>query len=188
MSFFLKKRLVSWIQQIQTFSDQLWYGPLIGGLALADNFVFIIPTDGILISSTMLSPRKWVSFALCVGLGATTGAIALATVIDLYGTDFIHSFMPGIKEMMFWKTTQNFFDSYGLWVVFVVSVTPLPQQAPIILAALAGSPLVEIGLATGVGRMIKYFIMAYVSSHMPKLIARFWGFKKELKELGIKKD
>ena len=182
----MKKRLISWLRQLQFFSDQAWYGPIIGSLALADNFVFIIPTDGILISSTILSPRKWVIFGLCVGFGTTLGAVLLAGLVDFYGLNFIHSFMPGIEKIELWKVTQAFFDTYGLWVVFAVSLTPLPQPIPIILAALSGSPVVEIGLAAAAGRFTKCLTLAYLSSHMPKLISHIWGLNKELKELGMK--
>lgn len=83
------KSLKDWIgrsvHQLQSYVDQAWYPPLIGILALIDNIVVVIPNDGILISSSMLAPKRWFNLALWVSIGSTLGALLLIVIIEKQG-------------------------------------------------------------------------------------------------------
>jgi membrane protein YqaA with SNARE-associated domain len=80
----------------------------------------------------------------------------------------------------------EFFEKYGLLLVFVVAATPFVQQPAIILASLADTPLFELVAVIFLGRLIKFLIMAYIGSHAPRLLTKMWGVKGELKDVGIK--
>lgn len=71
----LHLKISQYIKIMQQFANRLWYPPLIGFLAALDNFIVIIPNDGILISSSMLTPRRWFVLAFTVAVGSTIGAI-----------------------------------------------------------------------------------------------------------------
>ncbi|MBK9294738.1 MAG: hypothetical protein IPM57_09890 [Oligoflexia bacterium] len=164
--------------------NRVWYTPLIGLLSALDNFFVIIPNDGILISSSILSPKKWFWFALSVAIGSALGAWALAAAVELKGLPWILEHYPGLDQTKTWVITHDFFKQYGLAVVFVIAITPLLQQPAVILASLAEAPLLELTIVIFVGRFIKYLIMAYVGSHTPKLLNKMWGVKSELEEVG----
>ncbi len=173
------------ILMLQKFADRIWYPPFIGVLAALDNLVLIIPNDGILISSSMLTPRRWFLLALCVAIGSTIGAVGLAALVELKGVPWLIELYPGIDQTTTWQMTDDFFHRYGLIVVFIVAVTPILQQPAVVFASLAQIPLIHLGAVIFVGRFIKFLIMAYVGSHAPKLLSRMWGLKGELKEVGI---
>ena len=80
----------------------------------------------------------------------------------------------------------EFFEKYGLLLVFFVAVTPLIQQPAVILASLANTPLVELAVVVFTGRFIKFLIMAYVGSHAPQMLSKLWGLKDELRDAGVK--
>ena len=84
--------------------------------------------------------------------------------------------------------TENFFNKYGLFVVFAFGVSPLMQQPVIILSALANTPLFELAAVIFAGRFIKFNLLAYLGSHSPRLLKKMWGMKSELKDAGIKID
>lgn len=184
----IRNNIQKLIQQLQKYADRLWYPPLIGILAALDNLIVIIPNDGILISSAMLVPKRWTRLALAVTIGSTVGALILAAIIELQGLPWILSIYPGLDDTAIWKSTDSFMQLYGLLVVFVVAVTPLPQQPAVILAALAQTPLIELGLIIFIGRLIKFLIMAYLGSHAPRILYKLWGVKDELGEVGVKID
>lgn len=181
----VQEKVKQTILYLQKFMDTWWYSPSIGLLALADNFILIVPTDGILISSAILKPKRWIFLALCVAVGSTAGALVLAHLVGVHGWPWILDMFPGVHESRMWTVTEDFFQRYGLAVVFFVAVTPLVQQPAVILAALAHTPLMQLLVIIFSGRMLKYIVMSYLATHAPRLLGRLWGVQGELKEVGI---
>ena len=178
-------KIRKYIKVLQKYADRIWYPPLIGMLAALDNFLIIIPNDGILISSSMLTPRRWFSLALNVAIGSTLGAIILATFVETRGLEWILEMYPRINETKSWVWTENFFERYGMLLVFIVAITPLMQQPVIILASLAGTPLFLLAAIVFSGRFIKFLLMAYIGSHAPRFLNKMWGLKGELNDAGV---
>jgi membrane protein YqaA with SNARE-associated domain len=181
----LHQRIKRYVAILQTYADRLWYPPLIAFLAALDNIVIVIPNDGILISSSMLTPKRWFWLALSVTIGSTIGAMALATLIEIQGLPWLLDFYPGVDQTDTWRVTNDFFQVYGLIIVFIVAASPLMQQPAVILASLADTPLPKLAAVVFVGRFIKFLIMAYVGSHAPRLLERMWGLKGELDDVGV---
>lgn len=178
-------KIQRYIKILQKYADRIWYPPLIGMLSALDNFLIIIPTDGILISSSMLTPRRWFTLAVSVAIGSTLGAIILAAFVETKGLEWILEIYPGINETKSWLWTEDFFDKYGMLLVFVVAITPVMQQPAVILASLAQTPLFLLAAVIFTGRFIKFLLMAYIGSHAPKLLSRMWGLKGELNDVGV---
>lgn len=181
----IKKFITHTIKTLQNYINRAWYLPMISLLAFLDNFLVVVPTDGILISSSMLRPQKWFLFGLFVAIGSSIGAFGLAWLIEGNGIAIVEKLFPDIQSSSAWIRTQHFFNEYGLWLLFAVAVTPFTQQPAIILAVLAGVPIIQIFLIELLGRWIKFTLMAYLGSHAPNLIKKFWGVSSELKEVGI---
>lgn len=179
------RKIRVYVHNLQRYTDRFWYPPLIGFLAALDNLVIIIPTDGILISSAMLIPKRWFVLALSVAVGSTLGALVLAALVEFQGLPWILDFYPGVSETKTWTLSMEFFDKYGLLLVFAVAITPFMQQPAVILASLANTPLMELAAVIFVGRFIKFFVMAYLGSHAPRLLSKLWGVKDELKDAGV---
>lgn len=182
----MREKIASFVRWLQGYADRLWYPPLIGLLAALDNLIIIIPNDGLLISSSMLTPKRWFVLALCVAVGSTVGAIVLAALVEYQGLPWILEVYPGLDDTRAWAVSNQFFDNYGLLLVFVVAVTPLMQQPAVILASLANTPLFDLAAVIFAGRIIKFLIMAYVGSHAPRLLKKMWGVKDELRDVGVK--
>lgn len=182
----LHERIRTSVKWLQRYTDRIWYPPLIGFLAALDNLIVIIPNDGILISSSMLVPRRWLTLALFVAIGSTIGALVLAGLVEHQGLPWILDMYPGITESRTWTMSMEFFERYGMLLVFAVAVTPFMQQPAVIFASLAKTPLLELAAVIFIGRFIKFLIMAYVGSHAPRLVKKLWGVKEELRDVGIK--
>ncbi len=174
------------IKPLQGFANRFWYAPLIGLLSGLDNLIVVIPNDGILISSSMLAPKRWLLFAVSMAIGSTIGALSLALLVRLYGLPWIIEIYPGITESQTWALAIEFFESYGLALVFFMSLTPFPQQPAVILASLAHSSFLELGVVICVSRLLKFLILAYIGSHTPRLLTKMWGLKSELQDVGVK--
>lgn len=182
----LHKKIKIYVQFLQRYVDRFWYPPIVGLLAALDNFVVVIPNDGILISSSILVPKRWFALATFIAVGSTMGAIGLAALVEYQGLPWILEMYPGISETQAWSVSMNFFEQYGMLLVFAVAITPFMQQPAVIFAALANTPLLQLAAVIFVGRFIKFLIMAYVGSHTPKLLKKMWGLKDELEDTGVK--
>lgn len=170
---------------MQKFADRIWYPPFVGLLAALDNFVVVIPTDGILISSSMLKPKRWFILGVNIAAGSTLGAILLAAFVETRGLEWILEMYPGVNQTQSWIWTKNFFDQYGLILVFLIALTPLMQQPIIIIASLAQKPLLLLAAIIFSGRIIKFLLIAYVGSHAPQFLNKLWGIKGDLNNAGV---
>jgi membrane protein YqaA with SNARE-associated domain len=181
----MKQKMLRWVKVLQGFIDRIWYAPLIALLALLDNIILVIPNDGILVSSTMLQPKRWLYYAIAITVGSTLGAMVLAMLVENFGLPTVLQFAPGFETSATWIQTDKFFTEWGLWVVFGVAVAPILQQPAVVLAAAAGIPLFEIVAIVFIGRLIKYLIMSYIASHAPAMIYKIWGIQGDLHEVGL---
>lgn len=181
-----KQKTIQAVKFIQSYINRIWYAPLLGVLAALDNFIVVIPNDGLLISSAMLTPKKWIRLSFCVALGSTVGAAVLAWAIHHYGLNIVEELYPGIQSTKMWTWTHDFFQQYGLWLLFLVAVTPFVQQPAIIFAVIAEFSILQIAIVVFIGRLIKFLLMSYIGSHAPHLLSKFWGLDSELEEVGLK--
>ncbi len=181
----LKRTVLRSVQWLQRFADRAWYGPLLGVLGAVDMFALIVPSDGLLISSSMLTPRRWLSLAFYMAVGSTIGALALAAFVKFKGLPFVLSLYPGLDQTATWILTMSFFAEYGLMLVFAVAATPLMQQPTVIIAGLAGTPLSTLTATVFAGRLLKSLVLGYLASHAPGLLQKMWGVKSELEEVGV---
>ena len=180
---------MKWISQkvslLQRFANRTWYPLLVGFLAALDNIILIVPNDGILISSSMLTPKRWWQLALFTSIGSTVGALALCLLVKTFGLDFILTIFPKAQESQTWIWTLEFFDKWGIGLVFLVAVAPMPQQPAVVLASLSHIPVGLLIMTIFVGRLIKFTIMSWVASHTPNLLKKMWGLRGEMTEVGI---
>jgi membrane protein YqaA with SNARE-associated domain len=181
----LHRQVRKHVKKLHGFVGHVWYPPFIAVLAALDNFILIIPTDGILISSSLLTPRRWFIFALNIAIGSTLGAVALAALVEQQGLPWILKFYPGLDKGASWLWALGFFDKYGLAFVFVVALGPLVQQPAVIMAGLANTPLFNLAAVIFLGRLLKFLFMAYIGSHTPRLLGRLRGLKGELEQVGV---
>lgn len=174
-----------WTRRLQSYSQRIWYPPLIAFLAAIDHWIIVIPNDGILISSAILAPKRWLTLAIWVAAGSTLGAVLLAVLVKFHGLPWILQYYPGLDTTTIWAYSSRIFSQYGLLMVFFCAATPLAQQPAIILAGLANTSLADFALVTLAGRSIKFLFLSYVSAHSPKLLSRLWGIQKEIKDSGM---
>lgn len=178
--------IIRYVQWLEQFADRPWYPLLISVLSVLDNFLIVIPNDGILVASSMLVPKRWFVFALFVSIGSTLGSVLFSLVVEVQGLPWIIEYFPGINQTEFWIWTEKFFNEHGVVIVFVVALLPITQHPALILAGLSHTPLITLIVVIFLGRFLKFQLMAYLGSHSPKLLKRIWGMKDELKDVGMK--
>src|SRR5690606_1593682 len=111
----MEAHLKRWVKQLQRHSRRWWYGPAIAALACADLFVIVVPTDGLLVSASMLAPRRWLYFAIIVTIGSAFGAWLLAVALHTHGMPFLLGIFPDIEASSAWIWTEWLMDNWGEW-------------------------------------------------------------------------
>ena len=160
------------IARLKLSTHQPWYAPVLGFLAALDYFIAVIPTDGLLIASSMATPRRWLRLFLCLALGSALGATAFAAVIQTYGNPFMDWLFPNLHQHRIWILSEQWTRDYGLGAIGIISALPLITHPVIAIAALAGTPFQKIGFMVLLGRLLKYGIFSWVAAHAPKLLTR----------------
>jgi membrane protein YqaA with SNARE-associated domain len=179
----MARKLIVWIQWLQKYVERPWYNPVISFLAWLDIFILIIPTDGLVVSSVLLCPRRWVGAFLWVSIGSTFGTLCLCLLVQWDADWVMHSFLPFAFDTSLWGSTDAFLKSYGLIALALIAFTPLPQMPAAVMAALAHVPLWEITLSVFAGRVIKYALYAWAASHAPRYVLNIPFIKSELEQL-----
>lgn len=169
------------IARLERHADRPWYTFAVTFLAAIDLFVAIIPIDGLLISSVLLKPKRWVSLAILMSGGSALGAFVLGLLIQIYGEPFAHAFFHDQLSSPAWQSLSLFLGSHGALALTLIAASPLPQQLPVIVCALAHLPLPLIFISVFIGRTLKYLLFAWSSQHAPRLL-HWWRTAEKEKE------
>jgi membrane protein YqaA with SNARE-associated domain len=178
-----ERKLEQLFDRLQQYADRWWYAPLIGFLAFADLFIIVVPTDGLLVTASMMQPKRWIRNFLCVTVGSSLGAILLAILVREQGLPFLLSLAPNLPEHWMWGWSETFLSNYGAWAVGLISFSPLIQHPAVALAALSTMPIPHIAIAVCIGRFFKYLIFSWIASHSPHLLRKLWGIRGELEKV-----
>jgi membrane protein YqaA with SNARE-associated domain len=145
--------------------------------------IVVVPVDGILVTTSMLRPRKWIGTFLWVTTGSALGALATAILIQYFGDSAIERLAGDNLGTETWKSMTLFIENYGPWAVGLVAVSPFPLQIGVIIAAAAKMPLFPFFVSIWIGRFIKYGFLSWAATHAPGMLSRLWGIQGELKEI-----
>lgn len=170
---------------LRRFTDRWWYLPVCGLLAALDLFILVIPTEGFLVSSILLQPKRWARTLIWFTFGSAIGAAVLAHVSHLYGPEFVHWVLGDAFQTPLWQKLERFLGHYGGIALTVISLGPLPQQPAVAFCGLAQMPTFTVFLAVLIGRGLKYGIFLILALRAPHLLSKVSGVRKETEELGI---
>lgn len=135
-----------------------WY---LGGLSFAESSFFPIPPDVMLAPMCLADRVKAWRFALLTTVASTVGGL-FGYLIGMWGFDLIE---PYIKSMGYWdrfEHAQQWFDTWGVWVVFIAGFSPIPYKVFTIAAGVANMALLPFLLASFIGRGLRFFAVAAI--------------------------
>ncbi|MBL7714209.1 MAG: hypothetical protein JNL01_02000 [Bdellovibrionales bacterium] len=160
---------------LQKISDRWWFFPFQGLLAGLDHWIAIVPTDGLLIGSLIIHPKKWWLAAICFAVGSTAGAATVVWAVREWGPALVDHLQPTLRASEPWLKAEMLLRDYGNWAVFLIGMSPFPMFPPLALFTLAGLEMEAITTLFFAGRMVKYIAIGLVASHAPKVMDRFLG-------------
>ncbi len=134
----------------------------LAGVSVAEASVFPVPTALMLAPMILARPeRAWWLGTLTTFtsvLGGVVGYLIGFYLFDQVGQSIIDFYHAGEKFGMM----KEWFDEYGVWLVLLAGVTPIPYKIFTISSGVMGLALMPFVLASIVGRGIQFYLITLV--------------------------
>jgi len=131
----------------------------LGGLSFAESSFFPIPPDVMLAPMCLGDRGKAWRYAAVTTLFSLLGGIAGYAI----GYFLFESVEPWLHRMGYWPAYQEgkaWFDTWGVWAVFVAGFSPIPYKVFTISAGVVALNFPGFVIASLVGRGARFFLVA----------------------------
>jgi len=129
-------------------------------ISFAESSFFPVPTAFMLAPMVMARREHawWLASLATITsvLGGLFGYLIGYFFFDQFGQPIIDFYHAGEK----FESMKNWFGQYGVWLVLLAGVTPIPYKIFTIASGLLGLPVVLFTLASVVGRASQFFLVA----------------------------
>jgi len=131
----------------------------LAALSFAESSFFPIPVDVMLAPMCLANLGKAWRYAFIASLFSVIGGVAGY----LIGYGAFESIQPWLADSSYWaayETSRDWFDRYGIWVVFVAGFSPIPYKVFTIAAGAAALNFPVFIVASALGRGARFFLVA----------------------------
>jgi membrane protein YqaA with SNARE-associated domain len=131
----------------------------LGALSFAESSFFPIPVDVMLAPMCIARRDKAWRYAIIATVFSVLGGLAGYAI----GVGIFDLIEPWLADSHYWgayQTSREWFDSYGVWAIFVAGFSPIPYKVFTIAAGVAALNLPGFFLASVVGRGARFFLVA----------------------------
>ncbi len=131
----------------------------LGALSFAESSFFPIPVDVMLAPMCIAKRDKAWRYAIIATVFSVLGGLAGYAI----GVGIFDLIEPWLADSHYWgayQTSREWFDSYGVWAIFVAGFSPIPYKVFTIAAGVAALNLPGFFLASVVGRGARFFLVA----------------------------
>jgi len=141
-------------------------------VAFAESSFFPLPPDLLLIPMILARPRRAFLFAgLCTIMSVLGGFLGYAIgyfLFDAIGRPILEFY----HAMGRYDALKAAFAQWGVWIIIIKGLTPIPYKLVTIASGVAQFPIVPFALASLVSRSLRFFLLA----------ALLWRFGEPVRE------
>jgi membrane protein YqaA with SNARE-associated domain len=131
----------------------------LAALSFSESSFFPIPVDVMLAPMCLGQREKAWRYASIATVFSVLGGVA-GYVIGVVGFELIE---PWLRESHYWsayEASTDWFDRYGVWVIFAAGFSPFPYKVFTIAAGVAALNLPLFIIASVIGRGARFFLVA----------------------------
>ena len=129
-------------------------------VAFAESSFFPLPPDLLLIPMILARPRRAFLLAgLCTVMSVLGGFLGYAIgyfLFDAIGRPILEFY----HAMARYDALKAAFAQWGVWIIIIKGLTPIPYKLVTIASGVAQFPLVPFALASLVSRSLRFFLLA----------------------------
>ena len=131
----------------------------LAALSFSESSFFPIPVDVMLAPMCLADLQKAWRYAAIATVFSVLGGVAGYFI----GYGAFESIQPWLQDSRYWsayETSREWFDNYGVWVIFVAGFSPIPYKVFTIAAGVAALNLPVFFVASVIGRGARFFLVA----------------------------
>lgn len=166
----LEAKLQVWMERANSSNHLL---SLCALLSFGGTISAAYPVTAVIVTGTLMAPRRWLSISAASSLGSALAGAIVVWVAHLLGYNEIHHLFPHLISPETWAEASRWIGDYGVWAIFGVGASPLPQMPLLIFFGIVDDRIFEAFLALFLGKLIKYTIVAWVTQHFPEKLSFF---------------
>jgi membrane protein YqaA with SNARE-associated domain len=133
-----------------------WY---LAGLSFAESAFFPIPPDVMLAPMVLARRDRAWAYALMTTLASVAGGV-LGYLIGMLAFDGVEPWIQQFGYAEAYQHARDWFDQWGVWVVFLAGFTPIPYKIFTISAGVTGMAFIPFIIASLIGRGARFFLVA----------------------------
>jgi len=133
-----------------------WY---LAALSFAESSFFPIPPDVMLAPMALAETKKAWRFALITTLFSVIGGAA-GYAIGMFAFDMVQPLLEKAGYMDRYQLAVDWFEQWGIWVVFLAGFSPIPYKLFTIAAGVVSMMFIPFMIASLIGRGARFFIVA----------------------------
>jgi membrane protein YqaA with SNARE-associated domain len=157
--------------QVRTFSM------LLGGCAFFATITLTLPVEFLVVVGVLVSPARWLRVSLWAAFGSSLGTAGLYFAFHHFGWNLLVAWYPDLVTSQLWADTTRWLSRYGAIALFLLMAVPFPVAKTPALAfvTIYRMPIVEVALAIGLGKLLKYVVYAFIVSRFPASFSRAYA-------------
>lgn len=153
------RRLYDWCLAIAQTRQATW---ALGTVSFAESSFFPVPPDVMLIPMALARPdRAYFYAALCTATSVAGGVFGYLIgwlLFDQVGQWLVDLYGYGDKMEAF----RGYYAEWGIWIILIAGVTPLPYKVVTIASGFAGFSLPLFILFSVIARGLRFFLLAFI--------------------------
>ncbi len=131
----------------------------LAALSFAESSFFPVPPDVMLIPMVTARPAAWWRLAALTTLASVIGGM-FGYLLGWMAIDLITPWLQGTAYWPRYLRVQEWFQQWGVWVVFVAGFSPIPYKLFTLSAGALSLALVPFLVASLLGRGARFFLVA----------------------------
>jgi membrane protein YqaA with SNARE-associated domain len=132
----------------------------LGGIAFLESSVFPIPPDVMIVPMVLARPKDAWRIATVATVASVVGGLAGYLIgyflVETVGQWIIDLYGLAERRIAF----EAAYDTYGLWIILIKGLTPIPYKLVTIVSGMAKYNLVVFTLASIATRGARFFLLA----------------------------
>ena len=133
------------------------------GLSFAESIIFPVPIDPLLAAIVLSKPEHYIRLAVLTAIASVGGGIVGWGIGVSIGEAITQSGWLG--EQGTYDTVVTAFVNHGWLVVLIGAFTPFPYKITVISAGFLGIGIVPLIVASLIGRMARFLLVAGIIRH-----------------------
>lgn len=166
----LEAKLQVWMERANRGNHLLGLSAL---LSFGGTISAAYPVTAVIVTAVMMAPRRWLTLSAACSLGSALAGAVVVGVSHMLGYNEIHHLFPNLISAETWAEASHWIGDYGVWAIFGVGASPLPQMPLLIFIGIVDDRIFEAFVALFAGKLIKYTIIAWVTQHFPEKLRFF---------------